>query len=146
MADYTPVTSKGGTYTALTSGIVAGGNLLVVSGSGVVAKAGADANLAVIGVAAHDAASGARVTVWTRGPVHESLAAGTVTAGDQISTTSTASRDVESLPVAAADLGATYVQAAANTAVNAAINSARGALGVALTTAGDNVKVRWMAY
>lgn len=134
MGDYTPVTDKRLSYTMLTSGAVVGGNLLVVSGSGTVAKAGTAASISYIGVAAHDAPSGGRVMVWTRGQVHESLADGAIAAGAQVTTSGTANRDVAGLAAA----GAAYVQAEAN--------ATRAAIGVALTTGVDNTKFRWMAY
>ena len=46
-------------FSATTSGAVTGGRVLAVSDSGTVAQAAADSAV-VIGVAAHDAASGAR--------------------------------------------------------------------------------------
>lgn len=146
MSDYTPVTDKRMSYTMATSGVVTGGDPLVVSGNGTVAKAAAVASIAFIGIAAHDAPSGGRVTVWTRGQIHEAIADGTVTAGDDIGSTNTASRQVKTIPAAAADLGASYVQATVNSAVNAVVQASRGVIGIALTTATDNVKVRWMSY
>jgi len=133
MGDYAPVTDKRNTYTFLTSGAVTGGSLLVVSGSGTVAKAGTAALINYVGVAAHDAASGARVTVWMRGPVHESLADGAIAAGAQVTTSGTANRDVAALAAA----GAAYVQAEAN--------ASRAVIGIALTTGVDNTKFRWMS-
>lgn len=133
MGDYTPVTDKRLSYTMLTSGAVVGGNLLVVSGSGTVAKAGTAASIAFVGVAAHDAPSGGRVMVWTRGQVHESLADGAIAAGAEVTTSGTANRDVAGLAAA----GAAYVQAEAN--------ASRAVIGIALTTGVDNTKFRWMA-
>jgi Uncharacterized conserved protein (DUF2190) len=134
MPDYMPVTLPGQVYTMTTSGAVTGGDLLIVSGSGTVAKAGADASPSYVGVALQDAASGAKVTVQTRGPIHSSLADGTVTAGDQVGTTATANRAVKTIAAA----GAAYAQTAAN--------AGRAVLGVALTTASDNALVRWMSF
>ena len=81
MADYTPVFTGGAVpFTATTSGAVVGGNVLVASATGTVAVAGADSAV-VVGVAAHDAASGAKVTVWPLdGVIHELVASGAITA------------------------------------------------------------------
>jgi hypothetical protein len=146
MPDYTPVYIQGRSLTLTTSASCVGGDLLAVTGSGTVAPVvpGATPSAKVVGVAAEDTPSGGRVTVFGFGPVHESIADGTVTAGDQITTASTASRQVKTLPVSNLDLGAAFNQAADNTAVNLAVNNARSVLGVALTTAADNTKVRWM--
>lgn len=138
MADYTPVYLPGNTITLITSGAVVGGDVLVVSGSGTVAKAAAANARNVIGKAAHDAALGARVAIFGRGTVHESVAEATVTAGDQIGTSAVAGRQV--VTVAPALVSATPTKAEIETAVN----NARAVLGVALTTAADAAKVRWM--
>jgi hypothetical protein len=144
MADYTPVNVPGKIWTSTASAAITGGDILVVSGSGTVAKAAAIAATNFVGVAADDTAINGRVTVYGRGIVHESLADGTVTAGDQVGSTSTAGRQVKTIVPSAADLGATYVQATVNTAVNGAITAARGVVGIAITTASDNAKVRWI--
>lgn len=143
MGDYTPVALPGSTFTSQASGTITGGDLVVVSGNGTVARASTLADDSYLGVANHDAVSGQKVTLTLGRAVHESLADGTVTAGDQLTTTNTANRHVKSLAATAADLGAAYSQAAANTAVNTAINQARGVIGVAMTTASDNTLVRW---
>ncbi len=94
MADYNPIYLPGDAISMTASGTIAGGDLLVVSGSGTVARAAALASRSVIGVAGNDATADGRVTVYARGPVHESLADGTVTAGDEVSSTNTAGRGV----------------------------------------------------
>lgn len=127
MGDYTPVYDSKGSFT--TSAVVVGGTLAAVSGDGTVATAGASA-ANVIGVFAHDAGSGKRVTVFLRGPVHEVANSGGVTAGAQLA--SAASGKVASL-------------AAAATAVAADINAARSVVGIALTTAIDGALVRYVA-
>jgi hypothetical protein len=132
VADYTAVFLPGQVFTSQASGTIAGGDLLVVSGSGTVAKAAALAGLNYIGVAGHDAVSGQKIAVIAAKAVHESVADGTVTAGDLLTTTNTASRQVKTLAAA----GAAYVQAEAN--------ASRAVVGIALTTAADNVTVRWM--
>jgi hypothetical protein len=151
VADYAPVYLPGNTFTCITSGAVAGGDLVGVSGNGTVAKLVSLAATTYVGIAAHDAGSGARVAVIAGAVVHDSIADGTVTAGDFVGSTNTANRQVKTIAAvgaANADLGSTYVQATANTAVNNAINTAvagtRSIVGVALTTAADNALVRWM--
>jgi hypothetical protein len=87
MADYTPVFTGGAIpYTMQASGAITGGQIVVASGNGLVAVAGAAATT-VIGVAGHDAASGAKVTVWPiRNVTHEVTSTGTIAAGDGIVT------------------------------------------------------------
>lgn len=152
MADYTPVYIQGQIITLTASAAVKGGDLLVVTGSGTVAPftPGASPAQNFVGVANEDTPINGRVAFYCIGPVHESIADGTVTAGDQVCTATSANRQVRTLAtvVAAAALGATYVDPAASNAVNGAINSAvaavRGVIGIALTTATDGNKVRWM--
>lgn len=130
MADYIPIFTPGGAVTLTASAAVTGGQTLAVTGNGTVGPAGAS-SAAYIGVAAFDAAINARVTVYPRGVVHETTAAGAITAGAQLATG--AAGTVASL-------------AAAGTATLADINNARAVIGVALTTAADTAKVRWMAW
>ena len=87
MSDYSPVYAAGVLpFTMTTSGAVTGGQVLVASGVSTVAAAGAGSVVAV-GVAAHDAASGAKVTIWPlNNVIHEIVATGTVTALDGIAT------------------------------------------------------------
>jgi hypothetical protein len=144
--DYNPVYLPGDAITLTASGLIGAGDLLVVSGSGTVAAASADASRAVIGVAGGAALAAERVLVYGRGPVHESVADGTVTAGDQVRSTGTAGRTVAPLPPAATLLPGTYSAADAQAAVDAAVNAARAAIGIAITTAADGVKVRWMFF
>ena len=132
MADYTAVNLPGTVITLQASGTITGGDLLVVSGSGTVAKAAALAGLNYVGIAGHDAVSGQKVAVIAAKAVHESIADGAVTAGDLLTTTNTANRQVKTLAAA----GAAYVQAEAN--------ATRGVVGIALFTAADNATVRWM--
>jgi hypothetical protein len=133
VADYTPVYLPGAMITVTTSGAVVGGDILVVSGSGTVAKNAGASSTNYVGIAAHDAASGARVTMYGRGTVHESIADGAVTAGDQLVSSSTASRQVKTTGA----VGAPTAQGVTDT---------RAVMGIALTTAADNAKVRWMAF
>jgi hypothetical protein len=124
MADYTPVYVSGNNpFTKTASATIVGGNVVIASGVSTVAPAGAAATTA-IGVAAHDAASGARVTVWPLANVeHECIASGTVTAGDAVAT-------------GAAGTVATVV---------AGTGAAAGTLiGTATTTATTGLKVRFV--
>lgn len=124
MADYTPVFSGGVLpVTFTTSGAVTGGQILAASATGTVAAAGA-ASAVWVGVAAHDAASGAKVAVWPlANVVHELVATGTITALDGVS--SAASGGIQTVVVATG--------AAAGTL-----------LGIALTTASNPNKVRFI--
>jgi hypothetical protein len=81
VADYSPVYSGGvNTFTVTTGGAVTGGNVVVWSAASTVTVAGADSAV-VAGVAAHDAASGAKLTVWPLdGCVHELVASGAIAA------------------------------------------------------------------
>lgn len=151
MSDYTPVYVPGRVITLTASAAITGGQPLVVSGSGTVAPASTLASTAIVGVAADDTPLNGRVTVYARGTVHESVADGTVTAGDQVTSTNTANRQVKTLALVttSVDVGAAFSQSAINNAINAvatSLDSARGVLGVALTTGADNTKVRWMEF
>jgi hypothetical protein len=124
MTDYTPVYDGGvDPFTLTTSAAVTGGQVLVASGNGTVGPAGAG-SLVVVGVAAHDAASGAKVSVWPMNNcIHEVVTTGTVTALDGV------------------------VTAAAGTVGTAAIATAAAAgtlIGTALTTATTGNKVRFV--
>lgn len=85
MADYTPVFTNGtAPWTLQASATVTGGRLVEVTGTGTVGPAGA-ASVKVLGVAAFDAASGAKVDVWPlAGLTHRILCAGAVAAGDNL--------------------------------------------------------------
>lgn len=115
MADYTPIYTGGAKpFTATTAGIVAGGNVLIWSATGVVTVSGADST-AVCGVAAHDAASGAKVTVWPMEPcIHELVASGAITALAGV--VSDASGQVKTATIATAAAAATLIGVAATTA------------------------------
>lgn len=89
MADYTPVFAGGALpFTLTTSATVTGGQVLEVTATGTVGPATA-ATVKPVGVAAHDAASGARVTIWPLANVIHELAvvaAATITAADGVIT------------------------------------------------------------
>lgn len=85
MADYTPIHTGGVIpLTSSASAGITGGQVLVASGNHTVAPSGA-ASTAVIGVAAHDAATGQKVTYWPiKNVTHEITSTGTIAAGDGI--------------------------------------------------------------
>jgi hypothetical protein len=130
MTEYIPVFEPATAITLTASAAITGGQLVEVSGDGTVGPASANA-ADYVGVAAQDAASGARLVVWPRGMVHESTASGSITAGAQLATG------------AAGTVAA--VAAASGTPDAAAVNAARSIVGIALTTAADEASVRWVA-
>jgi Uncharacterized conserved protein (DUF2190) len=124
MSDYNPVYTGGAQpFTLTASAAITGGQVVASSGVSTVAPAGATSTT-VVGVAAQDAASGARVTVWPiSNVIHETTAAGAVTASNTLST------------------GANGTVSAGTAGTLAAAGQL---LGVALTTAADTAKVRWI--
>lgn len=122
MADYTAVFLPGHFYTSQASGAVVGGNVLMVSGSGTVAVATAAGAASVCGVAAHDAVSGQKVTVLSRG-VHDLVAQGAIVAGTPV-TVGTVNGSVATIGAA------TFSQM----------------IGVALTTGVDTALVRVLLF
>jgi hypothetical protein len=115
MADYSPVYSAGVVpFTVTTAGAVTGGNVVMASATGVVTVAGADST-AVIGVAAHDAASGAKLTVWPMdGCIHELVASGAITALAGVVTD--AAGQVKTATIATAAAAGTLIGTALTTA------------------------------
>lgn len=83
MADYTPVHSPGNVQTLQASGTIAGGNVVMVSGSGTVAVATAAGAGAVCGVAGNDAVNGGKVAVF-HGGVHDLVSQGAIVAGTPV--------------------------------------------------------------
>jgi hypothetical protein len=136
VVDYTPVYIQGQVITETASTAVLGRDLLEVTGSGTVGTVvpGATPSVKVVGVAAEDAASGARVTFFCRGPVHESIADGVITAGDLLVSATTAARSVRTVAVP----GGVFTVGDET--------ATRAVLGVALTTSADAGKVRWMLF
>jgi hypothetical protein len=124
MADYTPVNTGGELPVPLTaSATIVGGQLLIVTATGTVGPASAASGL-VVGVAAHDAISGQRVSVWPIvGPVHETVTTSGVTAGNALSASTAGT----------VDSGTLATLAAAGTLI-----------GLALTTATAGNKCRWI--
>jgi hypothetical protein len=115
MADYQPVFEGGAKpWTATTSAAVTGGRVLVESGNGTVAQAGADAADAC-GVAAFDAALGAKVTVWPLdGVIHELEASGALATGAGVVTD--ANGTVKTATIATAAAAGTLIGTAMTTA------------------------------
>lgn len=124
MSDYVPRFKPGQAFTSQASAAITGGQLCAVTGSGTVGPT-AGATTAWVGTAAFDVASGENVTLHCGG-VQKLVAAGAITAGDQ---------------VVSAAAGKVATLAAATTAVVADINAARQVVGVALTTAVDGATV-----
>lgn len=115
MADYQPIVTGGAKpWTATTSAAVTGGRVLAESATGTVAHAGADSAV-VVGVAAFDAASGAKVTVWPLdGVVHELEASGALAAGAGVVTD--ANGQVKTATIATAAAAGTLIGTALTTA------------------------------
>lgn len=115
MADYQPVFEGGAKpWTATTSAAVTGGRVAAQSGNGTVAQAAADSTVPV-GVFAHDAASGAKVTVWPLdGVVHELEASGAITTGAGVVTD--ANGQVKTATIATAAAAGTLIGTALTTA------------------------------
>lgn len=89
MAEYVPLHDPGEAVTYTTSAAVTGGMLLAVTGDRTVAQAAAGSAV-FVGVAAHDAPSGGRVTVYhAPGQVHVHTAAAIITAGAPLKTAAT---------------------------------------------------------
>jgi len=148
MTDYTPIALPGQTWTFQASTAIAGGDMVEITGNNAVGKVATLASRAFIGVANNDTAIGAKVTVTLAHAIHESIADGTVAAGDQLTTTNTANRQVKSLGAAALNVDVTGTPSEAtieafNPAINTAVNQARAIIGIALTGAADNALVRW---
>lgn len=134
MSDYIPVYTPANTFTSTASATVTGGQVLEVSGSGTVA-ATSGTSAKVIGVAAHDAAANALVTVHGRGKVHASVASGGISAGAQV---------VSAADGKVASLAASGTSGNAAADINTAANNARSVLGIALTTVQSGETVLWM--
>ena len=115
MADYQPIFTGGARpRTMTTSAAVTGGRVVATSGSDTVAHAAAD-DATVAGVAAHDAASGAKVLVWPlEGVVHELEASGAITADAGVVTD--AAGQVKTATIATAAAAGTLIGHALTTA------------------------------
>ncbi len=126
MADYTPVYENGSLpYTLTASATVTGGQVVVHTGVGTCGPSAGASGL-VLGIAAHDAATNARVSVWPiAGLVHETITpVGGVTSGDSL-TSGTAGGII-----------------GGNTL--ATVAAAGTLLGTAISTATVGLKARWV--
>ena len=85
MAEYTPIHTTGTIPWTLQASVpVVGGRLVESTGTRTVGPAGA-ASVKVLGVAAYDAAAGAKVAVWPlAGCTHKVTATGAIAAGDNL--------------------------------------------------------------
>ena len=124
MSDYNPVYTGGAKpFTLTASAAITGGQVVYASGVGTVAPT-AGANGAYVGVAAMDAANGARVTVWpVPGCIHETVTPAGVTAGAAVASSTSGGVDSGTL---------------------ATIAAAGTLMGTALTTATSGNKCRWI--
>lgn len=144
MADYVAVFMPGSHQTFGAGGVITGGDLVTLSAPTTVVKAAANASTSYIGVAGHDATTGQKVTVHVLKAVFDSIADGSITVGDQLTTTATANRQVKSLAASAVDVTGSPTQTTINNAINGAVNNARAVIGMAVTSATDNTTVRWI--
>jgi hypothetical protein len=117
MSDYAPIYFPADRLPRTTSATVTKGQLLYVSGVDTVAPTSA-ATGAWIGVAGHDAASGAQVVVYTEG-VHELAASGSITAGDNVVPAAAGAVATQGTPSAANDVQ--VVGVALNTAASSKV-------------------------
>lgn len=117
MADYTPFYDGGcDPWTATTSAAVVGGQVLAVSGSGTVAPAVTGTGAVAVGVAANDAASGAKVSVWPlEGCIHELVATAALTQGTGVIVDAVAGQ-VATATIATAAAAGTLIGTALTTA------------------------------
>lgn len=125
MADYSPIFTGGQVpLTMQASGAIVGGTpVMATATAGAVATATADTPLC-IGIAGHDAASGAKVTVIpVDGVTHEVavVAAGTVTAGDGVTVGALSTVKTAPTSIAAAAAAGTLIGIAVTTATAPAL-------------------------
>jgi hypothetical protein len=123
MADYVPVYASGtNPFTKTASADVVGGRLVEATTASSVGPAGA-ASTKVLGVAAYDATTGNRVSIWPlAGLEHEVLGSGAIAVGD----------------------GVAAGAAGVITTVVVGTGAAAGTLIGRATTAGTGVKVRFV--
>lgn len=117
MPGYLPKHVPGDTVTTRAASPILGGQRVAVAGSGTVATATAATKAKFCGVAAYDAGTNAELTIYGRGMVHITIAAGAIAAG-------------------------AFVESA-NDGKVAAVASGVGD-GIALTTAADGAACEWM--
>lgn len=144
MADYTPVALPGQTYTFTAGGTMSGGDLVEITAANTVSKIGSNLSRAFVGVAGHDAVSGVKVTVTLGKAIHESVADGVITAGNQLVSTSTANRQIKAQALVNPDVTGTPTETTIEAAINGVEAAVRAILGVAITSATDNTLVRWV--
>lgn len=123
LPEYNPPYETGVAITLTASAAVSAGDVLEVSGNGLVAPVTADASVKVIGVASNPGQPGDRLMIWGRGPVHELAADGIITAGDLVVASVTPGMGVR-------------------TATDD--DNPRAVLGVAITSAASGALARWM--
>lgn len=119
MPEYTPRFTPGQSITSQASAAITGGMLVAVSGSGTVATSGADSAV-VVGVAAFNAASGDKVTVWPLrgGGVHKLVASAAITAGDGVTSTNVGKVKTATTSLATAAAAGILLGIALNTVAN----------------------------
>lgn len=119
MADYTPVYTGGAEpFTSTTSAAVTGGTIAIVTGAATVGPGTAAATV-VVGVFAHDAASGAKVSVWPLANcIHEVVCANGITAAGGVQAGATGQVDPATTSIAAASAAGTLIGIATTTATS----------------------------
>jgi hypothetical protein len=103
MTDYAPVYENGSLPFTMTASVaVVGGTIVAHTGVGTVGPAGAGSGL-FVGVAAHDAAINARVSIWPLpGLVHEVVSTSGITTGAAVQTGATGTGETGTLATLAA--------------------------------------------
>lgn len=116
---YAPKYAPGESITRTASATITEGQMVVVSGSGTVAPSGAN-SAAWLGVAAHDAANGDKVTIRAGG-VQRPIASGAITAGDLVATATTGRVATNAAPGAGVQVGVALNTVADGAAVDVAM-------------------------
>jgi hypothetical protein len=143
VADYTPVALPGQTYTFTAGGALTGGDLVEVTAANTVSKITTNLSRAFIGVAGQDTSTGGKVTVTLARVIHESVADGSIAAGAQLVTTSTANRQVKAQALVNPDVTGTPTETTIEAAINGVEAAVRAIIGIAITAATDGNVVRW---
>jgi hypothetical protein len=117
VSDYSPVYAGGALpFTKTASATIVGGNVVETTTTGAVGPAAAG-SLRCIGVAAHDATSGNRITIWPLANVEHEIvvvSAATVTVGDGVQAGTAGT--VNTVAVAAGSAAGTLIGQATTTA------------------------------
>lgn len=119
MSDYQPP-YEGGVepFTVSTSAAVTGGQVLEWTGVNTVAPT-SGISAKVVGVAAFDAASGARISVWPLdGVIHELTSSGAITAGGGVESAASGAVAAAATSIAASSAAGTLIGVAATTAAS----------------------------